>query len=96
MCVFRVQINKFIFEQAKIALETCDLILFLLDGRTGITNLDKDITNILRAYKSKKNILLVINKIDDFRRDKNLIYEFLCSSFSRENEFLARLMLAIN
>lgn len=73
-------IPKFVFEQAQIAIDTADLILFVVDGRDGPVNLDMDIAQILR--RSKKNVLLVVNKIDDFRRDSNLIYEFYSLGFN--------------
>lgn len=69
-------IIKSVFEQAKIAVESCDLILFVVDGREGLINLDLEIANYLRLNFKTKKILLVVNKIDDFSRDKNLIYEF--------------------
>ena len=69
-------IIKSVFEQAKIAIESCDLVLFVVDGREGLINLDLEIANYLRLNFKTKKILLVVNKIDNFSRDKNLIYEF--------------------
>lgn len=51
-----------IFTQAEIACEEADKIIFLVDGIDGITPIDRDIANQLR--RSKKEILLVVNKID--------------------------------
>ncbi len=51
-----------IFDQAKIACDEADKIIFLVDGKDGVHPADEDIANILR--KSKKEILLVVNKID--------------------------------
>lgn len=51
-----------IFDQAKIACEEADKIIFLVDGKDGVHPTDEDIANILR--KSKKPIYLVVNKID--------------------------------
>lgn len=51
-----------IFDQAQIACDEADKIIFLVDGKDGIHPVDEDIANILR--KSKKNIYLVVNKID--------------------------------
>ena len=48
--------------QAEIAIETCDAILFFVDGRQGLTDDDKDVATMLR--KSSKPILVVVNKID--------------------------------
>lgn len=48
--------------QAEIAIETGDVILFVVDGLEGITSTDKEVANMLR--KANKEILLVVNKID--------------------------------
>ncbi len=48
--------------QVEIAIDTADVILFVVDGREGVTSTDREIANILR--KSGKKILLVCNKID--------------------------------
>lgn len=59
--------------QAIIAIEESDLILMVVDGKTGLTNDDKYIANLL--LKTNKKVLLVVNKIDT--KDKQLdIYEF--------------------
>lgn len=59
--------------QVEVAVETADVILFLVDGRQGITDTDKDIGNLLR--KSGKKILLVCNKVDS-HKIPNEVYEF--------------------
>ena len=51
-----------IFDQAQIACDEADKIIFLVDGKDGVHPADEDIANILR--KSKKEIFLVVNKID--------------------------------
>jgi GTP-binding protein len=55
-----------IFAQAKIACEEADKIIFMTDGKDGITPIDEDIANILR--RSEKPIFLVVNKIDSSER----------------------------
>ncbi len=55
-------IEKAIREQAQIAIEEADSIIFLCDVKEGVTHLDVEIAQILR--KSNKNIHLVINKVD--------------------------------
>ena len=60
--------------QSDIAILEANTILMVVDGKTGLTDIDKDIANILR--KSKKNIILVVNKIDNFNKQQNDIYEF--------------------
>lgn len=51
-----------IFDQAQIACDEADKIIFLVDGKDGVHPADEDIANILR--KSNKKIFLVVNKID--------------------------------
>ncbi len=60
-------------EQAEIAMETCDVILFFVDGRTGMTADDMDVANMLR--RTKKPVLLVVNKMDTPDMSDN-IYDF--------------------
>ena len=59
--------------QAEIAIETADIILFVVDGLDGLTSTDRDIAAILR--KSQKEVLLVCNKIDS-KRTSDRIFEF--------------------
>ena len=59
--------------QAEIAIETCDVILFFVDGKTGMTADDQSVAEMLR--KTHKPILLVVNKIDN-ARSMDSIYEF--------------------
>ena len=59
--------------QAEIAIETCDLILFFVDGKQGLTDDDKDVATMLR--KSTKPIVLVVNKVDSMDTYDS-IYEF--------------------
>ena len=56
--IFEEEINK----QVKIAIEEADVILFLVDVTTGVTDLDASVAAILR--KSKKAVYLVVNKVD--------------------------------
>lgn len=57
-------------EQAQIAVEEADLVLFVVDAKDGILPLDKEIASILR--KSQKPILLVVNKIDSSSQEANV------------------------
>ena len=59
--------------QAKIAMEEADVIIFLVDGREGVTNADEEIANILR--QTKKPIIIAVNKIDNLQLEMN-VYEF--------------------
>lgn len=65
---FAEHINK----QVDIAIEMADVILFFVDGKDGLMPDDATIASKLR--KSKKKIILVVNKYDDFKTDN--IYEF--------------------
>jgi GTPase len=59
--------------QADIAIETADVIVFLVDGQEGITTSDREVANQLR--RTKKKIILAVNKIDAPKYKDN-IYEF--------------------
>lgn len=59
--------------QAEIAIATSDIIIFLVDGKQGMTDSDNEVAQMLR--KSKKPIVLVVNKIDRMAEEDNL-YEF--------------------
>lgn len=60
--------------QAAIAIDVADVIIFLTDVRQGVTATDREISLMLK--KSKKPIVLVCNKVDDYQKYKNDIYEF--------------------
>src|SRR5574344_213292 len=49
-------------QQAQIAIEEADVIVFVVDGRAGLTTADTEIAHILRA--AKKPVILAVNKID--------------------------------
>ena len=59
--------------QAEIAMEEADVILFLVDGRAGLTTSDEEVAKILR--NTKKPVILGVNKIDSPQLEMN-IYEF--------------------
>ncbi|MER1992417.1 MAG: ribosome biogenesis GTPase Der [Eubacteriales bacterium] len=60
-------------EQAATAIELADVICFFADARDGLTEDDKEVANLLR--KTRKPVLLVINKVDYLGLNDNL-YEF--------------------
>jgi len=66
-------INTHVREQANLALDESDLILFVVDGREGPTSPDKFLANEL--IKSGKNYLFLVNKVDDEVHD-TATYEF--------------------
>ena len=61
------QIDLAIREQVEIAVDEADVLLFVVDCKTGITNVDDWLAGYLR--KSKKDVILAINKVDDPRDD---------------------------
>ena len=63
---------KQIASQAKLAVETADVILFFVDGREGLTSSDYDVADYLR--RSRKPVVLVVNKLDEYSQDK--LFEF--------------------
>ena len=63
-----------IANQATIAMNLADVIIFLTDIKQGVTQLDKDIALILK--RSNKPIVLVCNKADNYGKTSNDIYEF--------------------
>jgi GTP-binding protein len=60
--------------QAQTAIETADVILFLVDVRQGLVDADFKVADILR--RSHKPILLVVNKVDSFDKYMTDVYEF--------------------
>lgn len=67
------QFQNSIKSQALASTEESDLIVFIVDGMTGIQTEDEEVANILK--RSKKPIMLVVNKIDD-PQNPDAIYEF--------------------
>ena len=65
--------------QVEIALDEADVIIFVADSRNGLTDDDQMIAKLL--YKTKKPVLLVVNKVDD-QKYLDAIYEFYQLGFS--------------
>ena len=61
-------------EQAQIAIDTADVILFMTDLKQGLVDADAKVADMLR--RSHKRVLLVVNKVDSFVRDEAAVYEF--------------------
>lgn len=70
--------NKEIEMQADIAIQSSDLILFLVDGREGLTSLDSLIAEKLR--KSGRDIIVVVNKVES-RETPSSVYDFYTLGF---------------
>jgi GTPase len=82
----RDTIEEGIREQALIATEEADLILFLVDVKVGITQFDDYIAKIL--HKSKKKVLLVANKVDDERFEID-VHSFYALGFGEPHQVSA-------
>lgn len=67
-------ILKSMREQAEIAIDTADVIIFLVDVRQGLVDSDFKVADMLR--RSKKPIVLAVNKVDDFKSLEADVYEF--------------------
>lgn len=61
-------------EQAEVAMNEADVILFIVDGKAGVNPLDEEIAYILR--KKQKPIILCVNKIDNFVEQQDDVYDF--------------------
>ena len=67
--LFEKQIDK----QVELAIDECDLIIFLVDVESGLIGMDQEVSKLL--YKSKKPFFLAVNKVDNSYR-QNQIHEF--------------------
>jgi GTP-binding protein len=68
-----IEFSEMVKRQAELAIDEADVIIFLVDGREGLTSNDQEVAALLR--KSGKNIILAVNKIEDFSYEK-LLYDF--------------------
>lgn len=64
--------GKHILSQAYVAIDMADVILFFVDAKSGVVSTDYEVADMLRA--SGKNVLLVVNKLDNFALEK--LYDF--------------------
>lgn len=71
-------INSAIRWQAEAAIEEADQILFVVDGKTGITDYDEEIARLLIPVKSK--VLLIVNKVDTQKEEYD-VFEFMKLGF---------------
>lgn len=61
-------------EQAEIAISTADVIIFIVDVRQGLVDADSKVADMLR--RSRKPVILAVNKVDSFQKFGNDVYEF--------------------
>lgn len=67
--------------QAQIAIEMADVVIFMVDIKSGLLDLDKEIAQMLR--KSKKNVIVCVNKVDNYLKHQNETYEFYELGFDK-------------
>ncbi|MEW8970979.1 ribosome biogenesis GTPase Der [Mesobacillus sp. LC4] len=65
-------------QQAEIAIDEADVIIFLVNGREGVTAADEEVAKIL--YRSNKPVVLAVNKIDNPEM-RDMIYDFYALGF---------------
>jgi len=68
------EITQQVRRQAEIAIETADVIVFMVDAKEGLTASDHEVANILR--KTKKPVIIAINKVDNLGDPPPEVYEF--------------------
>lgn len=61
-------------QQAQIAIDTADVIMFVVDVKQGLVDADMQVANILR--KAQKPVVLVVNKVDNMTKQNFDVYEF--------------------
>ena len=61
-------------EQAQIAIDTADVIIFITDVRQGLEDADQKVADMLR--RCRKPVILAVNKVDDFKKYMPDVYEF--------------------
>ncbi|MBR6159837.1 MAG: ribosome biogenesis GTPase Der [Lachnospiraceae bacterium] len=61
-------------EQAQIAIDTADVIVFMVDVKQGLVDSDSKVCDMLR--RSRKPVILCVNKVDDIKKYGNDVYEF--------------------
>ncbi len=80
-------------EQAQIAIDTADVILFLTDVRQGLVDADEKVADLLR--RSGKPVILVVNKVDNFDKFMPDVYEFYNLGIGEPHPVSASSMLGI-
>ena len=66
-------------DQAQVAIDEADVVIFLVDGKYGVTGLDEDVATVLR--KKDKKVIVAVNKIDNYLKNQERIYEFYSLGF---------------
>ncbi len=61
-------------EQAEIAMDMADVIVFVVDGKEGLTHADREVANLLR--RTGKKVILIVNKMDSMKGMQENLYDF--------------------
>ncbi|USS91058.1 ribosome biogenesis GTPase Der [Fructilactobacillus carniphilus] len=80
--VFDQPFMQQITAQAEVAIDEADVIIFMVNGRQGITDADERVAQLL--YRADKPVVLAVNKIDNFESRAN-IYDFYALGFGDPN-----------
>jgi len=80
-------------DQAQIAIDTADVIIFLTDVKQGLVDSDDKVATMLR--KSHKPVVLVVNKVDSFEKSMADVYEFYNLGIGDPHPISAASMLGI-
>lgn len=75
----RGEITQKMMQQTKIAIDECDLLLFVIDGIAGLTPIDREFASLIR--KSNKDVLLVVNKCENSGKTDQTLYDSLALGF---------------
>jgi len=67
------ELARLVCMQAELAIEEADVIVFMVDAKTGITQPDRDVAEML--YRARKPVVVAVNKVDNPKQIAN-IYEF--------------------
>lgn len=74
-------LNLEILSQAKVAIEEADSLIMVVDGKVGITSLDREVAKLL--FKSKKPVTLAVNKVDDYLKESLFLSQFFSLGFKK-------------
>ena len=80
-------------EQAQIAIDTADVIIFITDVRQGLQDSDSKVADMLR--RSHKPVVLVVNKVDSFEKFMPDVYEFYNLGIAEPQPVSASAMLGL-
>jgi GTP-binding protein len=83
---------KTMLTQAKIAIDLADIVILVVDGKSGLQQADMDVASFLK--KSNKKIVLAVNKIDNIKHNE-LIYDFYAIGLGEPHAISCEQMLGL-